>query len=411
MLNNSHSSQIGRSSDQKLRVVSIAHSAFIDGTGRLRYDSFADDSQVHLTLVIPDRWNESGRSLERGKINTRVELKTMKILFPSFPKANWYFHFYPGMDRMIDELCPDVLHLWEEPWSVVAAQAAYLCRKRGIALVLETEQNVLRPLPFPFERLRRYALARTNLLVSRQDEALNVSRACGYTGPAAIVEYCVDQTRFRPLDQDLAKSMFDVTGFTIGYVGRLIREKGLFTVLDALKTCRQHINFVMVGSGKASDDLRSRIQELGLGDRVRILPSQSQDGVATFMNSLSALILMSETTRSWKEQFGRVIIEAQACGVPVIGSSSGAIPSVIGGGGWIVPEGNSLQLAELLDKLASDPAQIAGRAVKATENVERFSKAVIAESLRNAWFAALPGSSTIASNQTRSQPVLSAEKT
>ena len=55
------------------------------------------------------------------------------------------------------------------------------------------------------------------------------------------------------------------------------------------------------------------------------------------------------------EQFGRVLIEAQGCGVPVVGSDSGAIPEVIGEAGLIYPEGNSNALRAVLEKLKISP--------------------------------------------------------
>lgn len=68
---------------------------------------------------------------------------------------------------------------------------------------------------------------------------------------------------------------------------------------------------------------------------------------------MDVLVLPSVTTPRWKEQFGRVLIEAQACEVPVIGSSSGAIPEVIGKAGLIFPEGSASQLAGRLQRLAA----------------------------------------------------------
>jgi glycosyltransferase involved in cell wall biosynthesis len=58
----------------------------------------------------------------------------------------------------------------------------------------------------------------------------------------------------------------------------------------------------------------------------------------------------------WKEQFGRVLIEAMACKVPVIGSDSGAIPEVIGNAGLIFPEGDADALADRLRRLMASPA-------------------------------------------------------
>jgi glycosyltransferase involved in cell wall biosynthesis len=65
-------------------------------------------------------------------------------------------------------------------------------------------------------------------------------------------------------------------------------------------------------------------------------------------------VLPSLTRRNWKEQFGRVLVEAMACGVPVIGSDSGAIPEVIGEAGLIVPEGDIQALADALRAIMWD---------------------------------------------------------
>ena len=86
------------------------------------------------------------------------------------------------------------------------------------------------------------------------------------------------------------------------------------------------------------------------------------------MNALDVLLLPSRTTARWKEQFGRVVIEAQACRVPVIGSDSGAIPEVVGDGGLIVPERDPAALAAAIQRLANDPV---GRAEMGRAGYER----------------------------------------
>ena len=67
-------------------------------------------------------------------------------------------------------------------------------------------------------------------------------------------------------------------------------------------------------------------------------------------------MLPSRTTPVWKEQFGRVLAEAMACKVPVIGSDSGAIREVIGDAGLIFPEGNVAALADCLRLLNASPS-------------------------------------------------------
>jgi glycosyltransferase involved in cell wall biosynthesis len=99
-------------------------------------------------------------------------------------------------------------------------------------------------------------------------------------------------------------------------------------------------------------ELEEQAEKLGVSGRTRFVPAMGQDKLPGYLNCLDVLVLPSLTTPQWKEQFGRVIIEAQACGVPVIGSDSGAIPEVIGKAGIIFKEGSVTDLGKALQKLA-----------------------------------------------------------
>jgi len=145
--------------------------------------------------------------------------------------------------------------------------------------------------------------------------------------------------------------------WTIGYVGRLVAEKGLDTLVAALAAWSERANVQLrfVGAGPQCESLQAQAQASGLAERVKFLPPMPAAAVARFMNSLSVFVLPSRTTRNWKEQFGRVLTEAMACQVPVIGSDSGAIPEVIGDAGLIFPEGNAAGLAECLHRLYTSP--------------------------------------------------------
>jgi len=98
---------------------------------------------------------------------------------------------------------------------------------------------------------------------------------------------------------------------------------------------------------------------------------------------------LTRTTKDVREQFGRVIIEAQACGVPVIGSTGGAIPDVVGDGGWIVPERDPASLKALLDTIADDAALLEAKAEAARANVlARFTYEAVATAIETACRAA-----------------------
>jgi len=77
--------------------------------------------------------------------------------------------------------------------------------------------------------------------------------------------------------------------------------------------------------------------------------------LSKYLSLMDVLVLPSKTMPTWKEQFGRVLIEAMACQVSVIGSSSGAIPEVIGKAGLVFKEGNAADLRAKIEQLKSSP--------------------------------------------------------
>src|SRR5262249_1148876 len=99
----------------------------------------------------------------------------------------------------------------------------------------------------------------------------------------------------------------------------------------------------------------NRAASLGLEGRLELREGVRHHEVPQYLRRMSVLVLPSLTTPTWKEQFGHVLIEAMICGVPIIGSDSGAIPEVLGNAGLVVKEGDVEALTSALDKLMSDP--------------------------------------------------------
>jgi glycosyltransferase involved in cell wall biosynthesis len=147
--------------------------------------------------------------------------------------------------------------------------------------------------------------------------------------------------------------------FVLGYVGRLVEEKGLDKLLLALDQLKQvPWELLLIGSGPFEAALRQKVDRMRDGHgRVHFIGYVSHDETSRWLSSLDVLVLPSQTRQNWKEQFGRVLLEAMACGTPVVGSSSGEIPNVINatGGGLIFPERDTHALAENLTLLAGSP--------------------------------------------------------
>jgi len=367
-----------------IRVLSIAHPAVSRERGRLRYYPLAARQDLDLHLVVPARWQEFGRRMIADPPNDPgLNVHVLPIRFPHAGPMSWYLHFYPGLNRLVSELRPDVIHLWEEPWSAVALQASFL--KGAAALVMEVDQNIRKRLPPPFEWMRRHVIRRTDFVLARSPDAAAVVQAIGYRGPVRPIGYGVDRQTFACRRSPLA-TQSRTTQLHIGYVGRIVEEKGLDDALDAIARTESRVTLAIMGEGPHEGRLHRRAAALGLADRVEMRGWGQPAEVASFLHSLDVLILLTRTTASVVEQFGRVIVEAQSCGIPVIGSSCGAIPSVVGAGGWIVPERSPEKLAALLDRIANDRDTLRAKAQLAQRNVStRFTYEVVADDLATAW--------------------------
>jgi glycosyltransferase involved in cell wall biosynthesis len=345
-----------------MRVLLISHTCQSRTAGQPKAEQLARIPDIHLRVLIPDRWRFNGQWRETWKPeNTTFSWNLGKVMWPWAGPAQSYLHWYPGLARIIKEFKPDIIDLWEEPWGIVSAHTCWLRnRLRPQAkIIAETEQNLDKSLLFPFEQFRAYTLRNADFAVGRNAEAIQVLRARGYTGPAKTVPNAVDAELFCPLDRQTCRR--EVLGdwghdkFVAGYVGRLVEEKGLMDMVEALPFCPDGTRLLFVGSGPFQPNLERRVQELGKTEQVRFLPGQPLHDLPQVFNALDVLVLASRTTPSWKEQFGRVIIESHACRTPVIGSDSGAIPEVVGRGGLIIPERNPAALAAAITKLHNDP--------------------------------------------------------
>jgi glycosyltransferase involved in cell wall biosynthesis len=363
-----------------MRVLLISHTCQSRSAGQPKAEYLSRMPDVQLRVLVPDRWMEYGQwKKAQLPINSDLDLRVGKVYWPWAGPAQWYAHWYPRMASILRQFQPDVIDLWEEPYGLVSAHTCWLRNQLlpHAKIVAETEQNINKNLPPPFEQFRSYTLRNANFAVGRNREAIEILRDKGYSGEARVVPNAVDAELFRPLDRVAcrAKLMAEIglttpPAFLAGYVGRLVEEKGLADLLNALQFLPSDFHVLLVGNGPFEDELRRQASALNKDQQIHFLPARSLDTLPAVMNALDAFVLPSRTTPSWKEQFGRVIIEAQACRTPVIGTQSGAIPDVIGEGGLAVPESAPEALAAALKTLADNPQQCAAMGMSGRQQVE-----------------------------------------
>jgi glycosyltransferase involved in cell wall biosynthesis len=137
-------------------------------------------------------------------------------------------------------------------------------------------------------------------------------------------------------------------------VGRLIADKGLAVLIEAVAPLTGDWQLVVIGSGPERESCQALATRLGCGQRVHFRGQIPSTAMPAAMKDMDVLAGPSLTGKTWKEQFGRMFVEAMACEVPVVGSDSGEIPHVIGDAGIIVPEGNVAALRAAILRLQGD---------------------------------------------------------
>ncbi len=368
-----------------LRVLLISHTCQSRTEGQPKAHHLSRLPGLDLRVVAPNRWFHYGRWRQPDiPSSPAFTFNVEKVAWPWLGPAQFYLHWYPRLAGILREFQPHVIDLWEEPWGLVSAHACWL-RNRLLPrtrIICETEQNISKSLPSPFSFFRAYSLKNANFAVARNQEAERVLRARGYRGSAEVVPNAVDTDLFRPLDRGTSRANFGFSGFVIGYVGRIVEEKGILDICNAVVKCPQKVNAAIVGSGPFLPIVQKKIVELGLGSRVRLIPAMPLEQLPALMNAIDCLAVPSHTTARWKEQFGRVIIEAHACETPVIGSNSGAIPDVIGQGGLVVRERDAQALASAVMRLCEDSSHCAALGAAGREQVlKRYTWEAVARQM------------------------------
>jgi glycosyltransferase involved in cell wall biosynthesis len=330
-----------------MRILMLSKACVV-GAYQRKLEEMAKLPDIDLRVLVPSGWRDPDRGmllLERAHVDG-YDLRVTPI------RLNGHFHlsYYPRIGREIRAFQPDVVHIDEEPYNLATWHALWHARRAGAKTLFFSWQNINRCYPWPVRLGEQWVLRNTDYALMGTQSAADVWREKGYTGPLAVIpQFGVDPDIFKPPERLRSGGTF-----TVGFVGRLVEEKGGALLLDALAQIDDSWQLVIIGDGPERSVLEAQAKRLHLADRITFgtLPSVQMPG---YYQGLDTLVVPSLTRENWKEQFGRVIVEAMACGVPVIGSSSGAIPDVIGDAGLVFPEGDTHVLADCLRQVMYTP--------------------------------------------------------
>lgn len=338
--------------------------ALVVGAYQRKLEEIARLGEVEIVAVVPPSWRD--RSYEMRLESTHGEGYEL-VVSPLAFNGSYHTFFFPRLGRILDQRRPDIMHIDEEPYNLAAFLAAASARRRRIPFVFFTWQNLVRSYPPPFCWMERFVHRTASCAIAGTKSAARVLKAKGYRGPVAVIpQFGVDPEAYRPaVPQTTALHR----PFTIGFAGRLVPEKGVPLLVAACSQLDIDFRLAILGGGPAERAIRATIDHLGLGHRVSMPGPLPSAQMPTWLQTLDALVLPSLSRPSWIEQFGRILVEAMACGVPVVGSTCGELPGVIGDGGLTFPEGDVSALTSTLQRLATDPELPADLARRGRERV------------------------------------------
>ena len=301
---------------------------------------------------------------------TTFELVGLPALGPTVSTTRYLLR---GLGAALRRAAPEIVLVETEPWAWLRWQTWWHTRrlKTRARFGEFSWENVRRPgvKGRVLSWIYRAAVRTADFVICGNGEAGEFFREAGLPRERLLVspQLGVDTEIFRPADAALKAQRRAALGlppdaFIVGFSGRLLEMKGVPDLIEAVERLRtrpgcEAVQLAVLGPGDIGPLLGSRAQA---PEWLHVRPACTHPEMAEFIQALDLFVLPSrEWNRDglqWREQFGHVLIEAMACGVPVLGSSCGAIPAVLGDPAQIFPEGDVARLAEMLHAWVRDPA-------------------------------------------------------
>ena len=336
-----------------------------------------EDESVRLEIEL---LRQAGHDVEEyGPNNDEVDATSSAAL-----RAIWNPRSYRHVRTQIRLFRPDIVHV-QNFFAVVSPAVHYAASRAGVPVV-QTLRNyrllccnaslfrqgapcdlcVARSVPWPGVKHGCYrrsvlmsAAVASNIAVHHVAGTWRTRVAC-YVVPSEFMKSVFVRAGFdharilvKPNFLSPAPVKREVPGQYYHYVGRLSEEKGVLTLLRAVALA-QSARLRIVGDGPLLSMLRSEAERLRLRDRIQFAGQRDHEATIKMIGEAKAVVVPSE----WDEPFGRVVIEAYACGVPVIGSRRGAITELVRDGvtGLHFSPGDAVDLASKIESFEGDPA-------------------------------------------------------
>lgn len=324
-------------------------------------------SRVFEKVVVVAPWLKGCEAWDEGPNPFEViRVKTQSRLL------GWVLRHQ--MKRLLAQYRPDLL--FHTQWNTLAAaKKARKCGFTGAIICAAHAWELLREpeLPFPVPQIfRKYRteylqLPKLWLPVSRYSDQL--LHDLGVPPQLrTIIHNGTDPGHFRDDDDAHTRAQtrlslgLEADDFVLVTTARIVAQKGIDTVIEALSLLalnNPRIRYVIIGQGEQLPALKAQVQKAGLTEQVRFAGTVSYEQLPHIYQAADVFVMVPKTMLPLVEGFGIVYLEANACGLPVIGSTSGGVPDAVlhNETGLLVPEQNPAELAAAIESLMKDPAK------------------------------------------------------
>lgn len=339
-----------------MKILAIDYMAIMP-TFRALYAELAKYPDLDLAVLVPEEWEENFTRLRIDHHDLKDGFKVLRGVVNK-PYKSHRSIFLTGLRRALKVTNPDIIFLNMEPETLFVAQTIlyrqfYAQRSRLVFYTYRNIDKVFYKFGWIYRTVEKFCLRTASYGFSANSAAIDIFKKKGFTNMAFIPQG-VDIDVFSRKPSSILRSKLNLDGFIIGYVGRLVKEKGVDLLVKAIPKLEGDVRALIIGSGPEKDALSNLAHELMIADKVRFLEAISHAQLPEYLSCIDTLVLPSRTTEFWKEQFGKVLIEAMSCEVCVVGSDSGEIPFIIDDAGLIFSEGDVNDLVSKLSLILKD---------------------------------------------------------
>lgn len=340
-----------------MKLLVISH-AYVERANHKKLEILSAIPGLKVGVVYPRKWKtwhgeeKLAVANQESVINSTYKEFSLDTIFTG--DGGRYYYALIQLIKTILDFKPDLIYMEEEPFSFVSCQLSVVCLLLRTKLTFFTWENLDLPLGNLRSLIEKFTFTiASKAVVGNQDAAERLKKRGFLKTTTLIPQFGVNVDVFHETYKDQPRN--SAAPLMIGFVGRPSTAKGIDVLMKAVTLLSFDYRLLIVTSSKVvTQEFLDLAYSLGILEKAQYKTSIPHAELSKYFNQMDVFVLPSRTTKTWKEQFGRTLLEAMACGVPVVGSSSGAIPEVIGNAGLIFKEEDSHDLSDKLSRLSSE---------------------------------------------------------